>query len=132
MVNTPWWPFIKKCDIKHYLKQLEEKVIAKSTYKKVVIAELEAIDEDIKKSKKQLEIWIKLMDGQKLAELQLKTKEQDKVLKEGVTGTQTFIMVTAVEVKEWQRLTKDKKEYKTNKSKGEQKKKDLKQPLKLY
>ena len=40
--------------------------------------------------------------------------------------------MTAVEVKERQRLTNNKKEYKTNESKEEQKKKDLKQQLKAY
>ena len=65
----------------HYLKQLEENNIAKSTNEKAVIAELEAIDGDIKKRKEQLEIWIKSTDWQRLAELGLKAKEQDKALK---------------------------------------------------
>ena len=49
-----------------------------------------------------------------------------------MTGTQTFNLVTAVEIKERQKLTNNKKEYKTNESKEEQKKKDLKQQLKAY
>ena len=95
VMNILWWSLIKKCAIsllhiiiglindidQHYLKQLEEKVIAKSTDEKAVIAELEAIDGDIKKKKEQLEMWIKSMNGQRLAELELKTKEQDKALK---------------------------------------------------